>query len=514
LYNRIKVFPITCPKSIIVSNLPDNINIIHSPTSKAPSSSNASQPKISAERSTISTSQDLEITNSEKLAAPSTKQQVSTSTAIIETYSTSSAVETPSKRLFSDRTPPLLPVDSVFRPSSGINKKNKQMAPKKNAITALPEHNFNIPSNMNFGITMLPQVATHATVKSTENFSLSVESAQPQAEETHAPPPNWVSTILDRFRQYDDRLSQLEHLVAENQRLRAELNSANIRIQELEKQSTTSVEFPVLAPTSSSTQGTEASKYASAIVNKNSTTEESTQSSAISFASVAAKGKHASTPPKTPKAKRTRRITPRQFQAITRTFTTVSESHGYQYIYLPSRYREAISSLRTKLRKLKINNARVLDVHFPDNHVVALLIHNDYVEELLSIFDKAGVKPLDNFDPLDAQRLRNPLFNNLDPEARQSKCVEIHQTRLLRALDHIRESVRVAVARDFMRKQWITDDQFKTIVMKTSSTSLPVGTTTTQADTDMSDVLDTFVVSSAASSKSLTGEGEPVDDDL
>ncbi|KAG0926464.1 hypothetical protein G6F32_013207 [Rhizopus arrhizus] len=57
-----------------------------------------------------------------------------------------------------------------------------------------------------------------------------------------------------------------------------------------------------------------------------------------------------------------------------------------------------------------------------------------------------------------------------------------------------------------MRKQWITDDQFKTIVTKTSSTSFPVGTTATQADTDMSDVLDTFVVSSAASSKSLTGE--------
>ncbi|KAG1273711.1 hypothetical protein G6F66_013117 [Rhizopus arrhizus] len=196
------------------------------------------------------------------------------------------------------------------------------MAPKKNAMTALPEHNFSIPNNMNFGITMLPQVTTHAAVKSTENFSLSVESAQPQAEETHAPPPNWVSTILDRFRQYDDRLSQLEHLVAENQRLRAELNSANIRIQELKKQSTTSVEFPVLAPTSSSAQGTEASKYASAIVNKNSTTEESTQSSAVSFASVAAKGKHAPTPSKTPKAKRTRRITSRQFQAISRTFTT------------------------------------------------------------------------------------------------------------------------------------------------------------------------------------------------
>ncbi|KAG0820489.1 hypothetical protein G6F16_012662 [Rhizopus arrhizus] len=49
------------------------------------------------------------------------------------------------------------------------------MAPNKTAITALPEHNFNIPSNMNFEITMLPQVATHTTEKSTEKFSLSVE---------------------------------------------------------------------------------------------------------------------------------------------------------------------------------------------------------------------------------------------------------------------------------------------------------------------------------------------------
>ncbi|KAG1566341.1 hypothetical protein G6F48_013754 [Rhizopus delemar] len=84
-------------------------------------------------------------------------------------------------------------------------------------------------------------------------------------------------------------------------------------------------------------------------------------------------------------------------EAIHRRFVPVAAHHDYEYVYLPSRYREPISSLRSKLHKLKINNARVLDVHYPDRQVVALLVHTEYTADLLAAFAKAKVEPIQGF---------------------------------------------------------------------------------------------------------------------
>lgn len=192
----------------------------------------ATTTKISAERSTISTSEDLEVGNFEKLAPESAEQTVSSVPTNKQALLTSSAVETPQKRLFSDRTPPLLPVDTFYRPSLGKPKKNRQMT---TSMDIIPETSGQLtlamPENLNFGLTTLPNVKT--LPQSSSEILSSAEHTQLSA---HAPTPDWVSSIMARFNQYDDRLSQLEHLVAENQRLRKELHSATLRIQELEQQ--------------------------------------------------------------------------------------------------------------------------------------------------------------------------------------------------------------------------------------------------------------------------------------
>ncbi|KAG0924449.1 hypothetical protein G6F57_020505 [Rhizopus arrhizus] len=95
-------------------------------------------------------------------------------------------------------------------------------------------------------------------------------------------------------------------------------------------------------------------------------------------------------------------------EAIHRRFVPVAAHHDYEYVYLPSRYREPISSLRSKLHKLKINNARVLDVHYPDRQVVALLVHTEYTADLLAAFAKAKVEPIEGFNPLNPDLLRDP----------------------------------------------------------------------------------------------------------
>ncbi|KAG1488510.1 hypothetical protein G6F53_013566 [Rhizopus delemar] len=162
-----------------------------------------------------------------------------------------------------------------------------------------------------------------------------------------------------------------------------------------------------------------------------------TATNTLSFAAVALKGKDTNaTKPKTPA--RRRKITAKQMEVIHRRFVPVTSRPDYEYVYLPSRYREPISSLRAKLQKLKINNARVLDVHYPDRQVVALLVHSDYVTDLLAAFAKAKVQPIKDFNPLNPDLLRDPKFASLPESDRAAKCTEVHQARLVRALKHIR----------------------------------------------------------------------------
>ncbi|KAI9324654.1 hypothetical protein BD770DRAFT_405422, partial [Pilaira anomala] len=53
------------------------------------------------------------------------------------------------------------------------------------------------------------------------------------------------------------------------------------------------------------------------------------------------------------------------------------------------------SDIRKKLTLLGIDNVRVLDAHCPDYNVVALLVHENYVEELKKKFQQAKVSSID-----------------------------------------------------------------------------------------------------------------------
>ncbi|KAG0847098.1 hypothetical protein G6F17_012837 [Rhizopus arrhizus] len=269
--------------------------------------------------------------------------------------------------------------------------------------------------------------------------------------------------------------------MAENKRLRTDLDLAQQRIAELEAQVSTEA-IPTLVLDSKVAQGTEASKYATPSTSLTSSTEP------LSFAAVATKGKDAPVP-KSKAPSRRRKTTARQMEAIHRRFVPVAAHHDYEYVYLPSRYREPISSLRSKLHKLKINNARVLDVHYPDRQVVALLVHTEYTADLLAAFAKAKVEPIEGFNPLNPDLLRDPKYADLSESDRAAKCTEVHQARLVRALQHIRESVRPAVARSFFVKNWITLDQYKEVVPTITRAARAIGST---QDATMEEIHDTF----------------------
>ncbi|KAI8977939.1 hypothetical protein BDB01DRAFT_700219, partial [Pilobolus umbonatus] len=103
-----------------------------------------------------------------------------------------------------------------------------------------------------------------------------------------------------------------------------------------------------------------------------------------------------------------RRRTKTAKKVIARNFIPVSENQGFQYVYLHCRGKEPISSMRSKLRKLGLQSGRILDVHFPANQVVALLVHNDYVNDVEDLLNRQKITLLADFNPLSGDILKDP----------------------------------------------------------------------------------------------------------
>ncbi|KAG1464453.1 hypothetical protein G6F46_002894 [Rhizopus delemar] len=73
---------------------------------------------------------------------------------------------------------------------------------------------------------------------------------------------------------------------------------------------------------------------------------------------------------------------PEQAQTAARLLQPPSKNQGFQYLYLSTKARFPVGQVRSRLRKLKINNDRILDISYPDRHDVALMVDNDYADEL------------------------------------------------------------------------------------------------------------------------------------
>lgn len=145
--------------------------------------------------------------------------------------------------------------------------------------------------------------------------------------------------------------------------------------------------------------------------------------------------------------------------AASRFFQAPSATQGFQYLYIPTKARIPLGKLRTTFKKLGVNNGRLLDLHYPDRNIVAVLVHNDYATELEELLTKRGIKLQTTFDPCDERVIKDPKYANESPEQRQQLARELHNQRLQKALVHIRGTAKFAVARFFAHKTWITQEQ-------------------------------------------------------
>lgn len=281
-----------------------------------------------------------------------------------------------------------------------------------------------------------------------ELFQLLQENKQLLQENQH------LKTRVDQQQtSLDQTQAQLQEALAEIARLK----SAKVPTSSSQAWDTASMniddEFPLPAPVN---RGTDKSKYA-----------HDYQPTGVSATK---------TPPKKMPALKSRPLTTKQRESIARMFQAprpVSDSlePTYQYIYMENRYRLRISEYRSKLRKLGIDNGRVLDIHYPSRSVVALLIHTGYATELQAILDKYRVVPLDSFDPVDPANVTDPELSKLPADQLKAKAVEIHETNLLRALRYVRPQVRSSLARDFVLHGWLSQEKVTQAVRGAGSSS-------------------------------------------
>ncbi|GAA5814318.1 hypothetical protein MFLAVUS_007812 [Mucor flavus] len=103
---------------------------------------------------------------------------------------------------------------------------------------------------------------------------------------------------------------------------------------------------------------------------------------------------------------------------------------------------------RKKLYQLGVNAARIINIHYPDQKIMTVPVHNDYYRELLDTL--ASIKPILGYDPTKPSTLRDPKFTSLTEEERHKQAVVVHQTRLARIIQNIRSpGLQYSVAKYF-----------------------------------------------------------------
>ncbi|KAI9365567.1 hypothetical protein BD770DRAFT_455871 [Pilaira anomala] len=290
--------------------------------------------------------------------------------------------------------------------------------------------------------------------------------------------------LQQQLRTYGQRLEHVEKSHATIERLQRELNASQAALAatlaevDALKAALAAATGPKVTTFSPSPAGSAASKYAGeypalerAHIGPGSSGSDSSGSGSPGSGSSGSSGSGSSGPGDVPwsrvaksgdKAnKKKTKASPRSRDIAARLFTPISESQGFKYVYLPCRAREKYSEIRKKLKTLKVDSARILDVHYPAKNVIALLVHNDYSDTILKRFTDVGVKPVEDFDPTDASVIRDPSLAGLDLTAKLIKARDLQRSRCLRALEHIRRPVCFAVAGDFLSRGWIFDEDMK-----------------------------------------------------
>jgi hypothetical protein len=136
-------------------------------------------------------------------------------------------------------------------------------------------------------------------------------------------------------------------------------------------------------------------------------------------------------------------------ESAARFFQPPTQNQGFGYVYAPIKTTIPTGKIRNQLRKLGINNSRILDVQYPHTNIVAFLVHLDYVLELKTYLSKFNITPINDFNPYEGDYLCDPKFAQLSKQDRDKQAILIQQKRNERAVQHLRYPIQYAVAKYF-----------------------------------------------------------------
>ncbi|KAG1608903.1 hypothetical protein G6F45_013498 [Rhizopus arrhizus] len=140
-------------------------------------------------------------------------------------------------------------------------------------------------------------------------------------------------------------------------------------------------------------------------------------------------------------------------------------------------------------RRMGVNNARLLDIHYPARHTAAVLIHNDFESELIGLLTKHRVSHNENFSTNSGSILEDPNLRDLSTTERNEIARRHQTTRLERAVQRIRAPVKYAFYDSLASDRY---PQIGSIFNQTPDTSSPplpddIGQVLLDDDLNMSD---------------------------
>jgi hypothetical protein len=342
----------------------------------------------------------------------------------------------------------------------------------------------------------------------------------------HANDPEWVIAFNKRFEEQAKVLQVLQQEMTAMKQLQLELSQTKQQLanalEKIAKYESTGVhhsqpsaaidmdtdDFPAAQRTAQQhqyfmySQGTDSSQYAHDYVPSGQRPATNTNNK---FAAMAAKLDKTSFKKKPTTAKQKAAIM-RMFDAPV--IFTEDSTPLFNYVYFENKFRTKISTLRNDLRKVGIDTGRILDIHYPSRGVVAMLMHIDYIPTLTAIFAKYNRKPLDKYDHFSASHVTTSAHDTFTENEKATLSKNYQQTRLGRALTHMRPQIRKTVAKAFALHGWLNDDQIKTALAAT-----PAEFDNTQQSVD--DLMKRFSnTTTATTSAQPTTSPIDVDDDI
>ncbi|KAI7853448.1 hypothetical protein BDC45DRAFT_570222 [Circinella umbellata] len=114
----------------------------------------------------------------------------------------------------------------------------------------------------------------------------------------------------------------------------------------------------------------------------------------------------------------------RRLEAAARVFQCLTDTDGFQYVYLPSRAHIPVGKLRGTLRRFGIDNSQILDIQYPARQTIGLLAHNDFAPILLEQLAECNIH-LVTFDPLDPKNIYDQKYENEPLSKRQEIAREL-----------------------------------------------------------------------------------------